>query len=535
MREFNDGPIKCKPATLLRPGRSKNSLFVPVGSHPQPEILALALDLDVEYSVYALPLPGLFHSQSHSIEALAAMAVFQIKEVKPDGPYCLIGYSAYSVIAYAIAQHLLEIDSTVSFLALIDADLPSCDQGSEDIQLTKPQNQRGDLAVSRTVDGKSLLEKLQPRTLPFTVHHLTVNNEKLDVTDALTTPQKEAVRSAASTTRFRLSVHSLLSKFTKNQRIHLADDPSVGVVSSMNAADLGQHLSRALAHAHLEHIGRTSEFSPLLPLKIVRTGNAPLFCIPGAGGSITSFMEFVSALDDCRSVYGLQPRGLDRLHPPHGSVEAAAAYFLRALHINRLNGPIHLLGHSHGGLVAFEMARRLSLDGFSILSLTVLDSSSPAQHKDEVVDMTWPDIFIEYLSALNRTLDLEIKIDENTIEQGDIEMFLFSVHGQLVKKGAMPVRSHFRTLEGPLRAYAAARRTSYHPQTVYCGNMTYVTFPDASQNKKESTQSRFTCKKSWSKWTANFEVWDGPGDHYSVLKAPHASILAAWWESRNKL
>ncbi|MDE9558209.1 hypothetical protein KKJ06_23295, partial [Xenorhabdus bovienii] len=46
------------------------------------------------------------------------------KAVRPEGPYRIYGYSSGGVLAYAIAQQLLNAGETVDFLGLIDTPAP---------------------------------------------------------------------------------------------------------------------------------------------------------------------------------------------------------------------------------------------------------------------------------------------------------------------------------------------------------------------------------------------------------------------------
>ena len=59
------------------------------------------------------------------------------------------------------------------------------------------------------------------------------------------------------------------------------------------------------------------------------------------------------------AVIGIQARGLAGKEPPHASVEAMATDYLREVKTRQPDGPYYLCGYSFGGLVAFEMARRL--------------------------------------------------------------------------------------------------------------------------------------------------------------------------------
>src|ERR1700730_13091498 len=117
--------------------------------------------------------------------------------------------------------------------------------------------------------------------------------------------------------------------------------------------------------------------NPLMSLQATHSSESPLVCIPGAGASVTAFLEFVGELGNRWPAYGLQPRGVDPEEHPHGSVEAAALYNLNSLAQLDALGPIHLLGHSHGGLVAFDMALRLREQGRPVASITLIDSEPP--------------------------------------------------------------------------------------------------------------------------------------------------------------
>src|SRR5207245_6694163 len=87
-------------------------------------------------------------------------------------------------------------------------------------------------------------------------------------------------------------------------------------------------------------------------------------------------------------------RGLDRQEPPHTSVEAMAAEYLRAVKAQQADGPYYLCGYSFGGLVAFEMARRLRESGDDVALVGLFDTTmSP---------LRWP--LRSWLSIVRRRL-----------------------------------------------------------------------------------------------------------------------------------
>lgn len=81
--------------------------------------------MDVDCPVYALPWPHFKGLRPPTLEAIAAEVILAIREVQPHGPYRFAGYSSGAILAYAIAQHLLNLDETVSFMAFMDAALPA--------------------------------------------------------------------------------------------------------------------------------------------------------------------------------------------------------------------------------------------------------------------------------------------------------------------------------------------------------------------------------------------------------------------------
>jgi thioesterase domain-containing protein len=59
-------------------------------------------------------------------------------------------------------------------------------------------------------------------------------------------------------------------------------------------------------------------------------------------------------------------------------VEAIADYYLEQVHQSQPRGPYLLGGYSFGGLVAYEMARRLRLSGAEVALLVIFDACNPA-------------------------------------------------------------------------------------------------------------------------------------------------------------
>ncbi|WP_406200670.1 amino acid adenylation domain-containing protein [Kitasatospora sp. NBC_01560] len=116
-------------------------------------------------------------------------------------------------------------------------------------------------------------------------------------------------------------------------------------------------------------------FEVLLPL---RTGGdrPPLFCVHGAGGLSWPYSSLLKHIGAEFPVYGLQARGLDGEDSRiAGSVEEMAADYVEQIRSVQPTGPYHLAGWSFGGLVAHEIAVRLTEAGERVALLANLDQT----------------------------------------------------------------------------------------------------------------------------------------------------------------
>ena len=114
------------------------------------------------------------------------------------------------------------------------------------------------------------------------------------------------------------------------------------------------------------------KFTPLILLK-AGVGD-PIFIVHGVGGAVIELSQLGKAIRTQRPVYAIQAKGLDGVEEPFDSITAMADYYLENIKEIQFRGPYLLVGYSFGGVVAFEMARRLSAKGEEIGLLVLLDS-----------------------------------------------------------------------------------------------------------------------------------------------------------------
>ncbi|HEJ7022206.1 amino acid adenylation domain-containing protein [Serratia nevei] len=117
-RRTAEAPLR-KAVPARSSGRRPPLFFVPTGFGDHSYVFELAKEIDETFPVYAVPWPAV-EEKPATMSDMAASAVALIREVQPQGPYHLAGYSSGGVLAYAIAEQLQSAGEAVAFLGLID-------------------------------------------------------------------------------------------------------------------------------------------------------------------------------------------------------------------------------------------------------------------------------------------------------------------------------------------------------------------------------------------------------------------------------
>lgn len=168
---------------------------------------------------------------------------------------------------------------------------------------------------------------------------------------------------------FELGGHSLLavklfSKIEKSTGTHLP------------LATLFQHPTVEQLAAVMRQQGRAPTWASLVPIQ-PGGSRPPLFCVHGAGGNVFFLRDLAGRLGSDQPFYGIQARGLNAVDPPFDRVQDMAEHYLAEVRRLQPQGPYFLAGFCMGGMVAFEMARRLQRDGQEVGLVALLESHGP--------------------------------------------------------------------------------------------------------------------------------------------------------------
>ena len=133
----------------------------------------------------------------------------------------------------------------------------------------------------------------------------------------------------------------------------------------------------------------------LCGVRMKADGERPsLFLFPGSTGDLSQLASLAGHIKLPIAIYGVRPKGSDVGETPLQSIEDMAQYALEEIRLVDEKGPYLLAGFSAGGLVAFEVACRLSSAGESVGLLALLDTK-PSER-------TWP--IVCHLEALTMQL-----------------------------------------------------------------------------------------------------------------------------------
>jgi non-ribosomal peptide synthetase component F/thioesterase domain-containing protein/acyl carrier protein len=259
-----------------------------------------------------------------------------------------------------------------------------------------------------------------------------------------------------------------------------------------------------LCEALREH--RTTRYVPLVPLK-PGDGSPPVFIIHGLDGNVAGLFAMTRRMTYPGPVIGIQARGLAGADPPHTTVAAMATEYLREVKARQPDGPYYLCGYSFGGLVAFEMARRLRESGDEVALVGLFDTTmSP---------LRWP--LRSWLSIVRRRM---VQSAAGVIA-APIRTWPAAVW-KMGRSACERLRGFLTSAPtGLLRVMASAMIASarYRPG-FYAGELTLFT-------PVEREPGLPPLKAVWRKHALSLTIVETAGAHSTMFAAPNAESAAA--------
>lgn len=308
---------------------------------------------------------------------------------------------------------------------------------------------------------------------------------------------------------FELGGHSLLA-VQLISRIRKALGVELPVRAIFEAPTVGAMAER-IRRERRRHVGLRVTRSPLVPLKSSGS-KTPLFFVHGAGGSAFAFTELARQLDTDRPLFAFHDTDMGEFNTLECSIESIAMNYVAALQTVQPAGPYLLGGWSMGGLVAFEMARHLQAQDQVVALLALVDSYLPASDSKEEDEL----ILWSFLLTLGLSQDdaKDITCSNESLEArfAAAEQLMFKL-GLSPSGAAVGLNNLFHIYRKHVRA-----AEKFRPQRANLN----VHLWQASERRRSMNQQ----SADWKKCATTVSASEVPGNHFSLLHAPHVGELA---------
>lgn len=162
------------------------------------------------------------------------------------------------------------------------------------------------------------------------------------------------------------------------------------------------------------------KWDSLVPIK--KTGNkTPVYLIHGGGLNVLVFNPLGKYMDPEQPVYGMQALGLDGKTEFRYNMEDLADRYNAEILNNDPIGPYSLVGYSFGGLLAFEMAKKLLAAGKEVKMLGILDTYAGGKDKSH---STWYKIYKKAFRQFYKVLFFGKMLLSNPKETHDYQVLV---------------------------------------------------------------------------------------------------------------
>ncbi|MEH2109901.1 non-ribosomal peptide synthetase [Nostoc sp.] len=256
-------------------------------------------------------------------------------------------------------------------------------------------------------------------------------------------------------------------------------------------------------------------WSSLVPIQ-PNGSKPPFFCVHGLGGEVLRFRELAVHLGSDQPFYGLQPQGLDGKQLPYTRIEEMAAHYIQQIQTIQPHEPYLIGGYSSGGIIAYEMARQLVMQGKKVALLVLFD--------------TYGSRNIASVPLTSRNWKSLLAIASNyVIEQvkGNTERFKYQIKEILWRIVFQFHLSLGRPLPYSNRKYMVEEATRQalrkYVLQVYSGQATVFRTEDGLVVGQREADA----KMGWGKLAlGGVDIYDISGIHNSIFKEPHVRSVS---------
>jgi amino acid adenylation domain-containing protein len=260
-----------------------------------------------------------------------------------------------------------------------------------------------------------------------------------------------------------------------------------------------------------------STFSSLVE---IQSGNStpPFFCVHPSGGNVLCYAALAHHLGPQQTFYGLQSWALSGVNFPHTTMEDMATHYLNEIKTVQPRGPYFLGGWSMGGVVAFEIAQQIQMQGEQVGLLALLDSRAPAPEISEIDELLLMQSFAQDLG-----LDLKsMSFSESELDRLGPDEQLSYLFACARASNILPPDLELDQLQRLYRLFKInlGAMLRYMPQSKQ-DRITLL------RTEEYSTANGNVGAAGWESFaTEGVEVYVVEGNHFNMVREPFVKSLA---------
>lgn len=247
----------------------------------------------------------------------------------------------------------------------------------------------------------------------------------------------------------------------------------------------------------------------------------PLFMVHPAGGHVIAYLELARHLHG--PVYGLQAVGLDDGQAPQQTIEDMAEHYLSEIYQQQGNKPFAIGGWSSGGIIAFEMMRRLETAGRVSPPLVLVDTPSPIEEATPEAEalLAW------FIEDLNLNIPVE-KLQLASLVNQPAAIQLQECFAQIRSFSSLPLDlsvDQLLPIYEVFKSVICAGR-QYQAQTI-SSDITLIRAADGRVSEFTTHPNFNASHWGWPELTTGaVDVLSVSGTHYSILNSPNVEAIA---------
>ncbi|KAG2745464.1 atromentin synthetase [Suillus brevipes Sb2] len=295
---------------------------------------------------------------------------------------------------------------------------------------------------------------------------------------------------------------------------NLPEIPTIQILKHPVISSLANYVNALLSKDN-----QTEEYDPIVPLQL--TGNkTPIFFVHPGVGEVLIFVNLAKYFQNERPFYALRARGFEPGHPFFTSMDEMVSCYAAAVKRTQPTGPYAIAGYSYGGVVAFEVAKRIEAMGDEVKFTGLINI--PPHIADRMHEIDWTGGMLN----LSYFLGLVSKHKANYLaptlrpmarkEQLEV-VWKLSPPDRLVELQLTPGKlDHWVDIAGSLIECGK----DYHPSgSVSAVNVFYAIPLRGTKSDWLNDQL-----KPWSRFSRGEPSYtDVPGQHYTLMDSDHVT------------